>query len=361
MTLLHKPVSAGVLAASLLAVVGAPAYAQGFFEGKTVKLWIGGGVAGGVNAYGRLFARHVVKHLPGKPTIVAKNLGGAGGIGAVKQVYNRSKRDGTEFGTSALGPVTDPLLNPKRKATYDMKKFHWVGAMNQNTQVCTVRSDGPIKSIDDAKKQIVTMGATGRRSQSSKIPLLLNATLDTQFKVIAGYKGSGGHALAFEKGEVMGRCQSWSSLKALRSHWIKTKFFRMLVQLGPRKNPEVGDVPWVMDLVKDPKKRAMIEFGTDHLGMSQPIFLPPGTPKQRVADWKKAFNATMKDAEFLADAKKSRIEINPISGEQVLAVINKIYATDKDTIKVVAAAYKARVGKCDPTSSKGKCKKKKKK
>ncbi|MBT5049996.1 MAG: hypothetical protein HOM58_15955 [Rhodospirillaceae bacterium] len=353
-----------LLSAALVCVLALGAMnhaaAQGYYEGKKLTLWIGGGVAGGVNRYGRMFARHVVKHLPGTPeAVVSKNLPGAGGVGAVKTLYGRAKKDGTEFGTFALGPVTDPLLRPKRKHGYDMLKFNWVGAMNDNVQICHVHSKGPLKTIEDVMDQIVTVGATGRRSQSAKIPMALNASIGTRFKIIAGYRGSGGSALAFEKGEVQAICTSLASIKASRKHFIDTGLIRIIIQTGARKHPDLPHIRLSSELAKSKKQKALLKFATAHLAMSQPIALPPGVPAQRVAEWRKAFAATMKDPAFLEEAKRTSVEIQPKNGDEVLAIVKGIYATPKDIVKATAKAFRTKVTACDYKTSKAgkKCRK----
>lgn len=344
------------VSAATLTVAGAARSAE-YYDGKRVTLWIGGGAAGGVNAYGRLFARHVVNHLPGKPTIVAKNLPGAGGIGAVTTLYKRAKKDGTAFGTFALGPVTDPLLNKKRKYAFDMMKFNWIGALNNNVQVCHVRTDSPIKTIQDVQDNEVTMAATGARSGSAKIPLSVNAALSTRFKVVIGYRGTGGTALAFEKGEVMGRCTSYSSLKALRQHWFDQKLVHILVQVGAKKHADLPNVPWALDLAKS---KDVVRFVAAPLAMAQPIALPPGVPAERVKEWRAAFAATVADPAFLAEAKKLKMEVDPKDGDAVLSVVKGIYATPPAAIALAAKAFKTRTTRCDPNVSK-KCRKARKK
>ena len=169
--------------------------AADFFKGKTLTLWVGGGVSGGVNAYGRVFARHVTRHLPGNPDYVARNLPGAGGVGAVTTLNKRGKRDGTHFGTWAQGAITEPVMRPKKKFNYDMLKFVWIGSLNSSVQTCYVRSDTGIKTIQDARDKKVKMAGTGARSASTQRTMILNAAIGTRFMPILGYRGSGGRIL----------------------------------------------------------------------------------------------------------------------------------------------------------------------
>lgn len=350
------------------AIVGALAATLAFtgtasadtYKGKTLTFWIGGGVSGGINAYGRAWARHAMRHLPGKPDFAARNLPGAGGMGAVTTLFNRAKKDGTHFGTFGQGPITDPLLRPKKKFAYDMQKFIWLGSLVTNIQTCYVRSDSGIKTIQDARDNAVKMAATGARSGTSKTPLTMNAAIGTRFVPITGYRGSGGTYLAIERGETAGRCASYSSLKVVHSDWIEKKYVRFLVQLSPTPHPQMKDVPLAFDLALNERGKNLLRFMYLVPTIANAITLPPGTAPARVKEWQAAWNATLNDSAFRADAKKLRLDINPKSGDQVLAVLKEIYATPKDIVRQAETAFRARKGRCNPEVSK-KCKKKKKK
>ncbi len=358
---MHHRLKSAVFCAAAAALMAASPGAQAaeFFKGKTLTLWIGGGVSGGVNLYGRTFARHVVRHLPGKPDYLARNLPGAGGMGAVTTIYNRAKKDGTEFATFAQGPITDPLLRPKRKYSYDMLKLIWIGSLQSNIQACYVRSDSGIKTIQDARDNVVKMAATGARSGTSKTPLALNAAIGTRFIPITGYRGSGGTYLAIERGETVGRCASYSSLRAVHPDWIKNKYIRFIVQIGPKSHPALPNVPRAMDLAISKQDKALLRFMYQPLAVSNAFVLPPGTNSARVKEWRAAFDATVKDSKFIADATKFKLELDTSNGDRVAAVMKAIYATDKAVLVRAEAAFKARKGRCNPKVSK-KCKKKKK-
>ncbi|MBT7527747.1 MAG: hypothetical protein HN658_10710 [Rhodospirillales bacterium] len=347
------------VAVALGSLAGSPAQAAPFFKGKTLTLWIGGGVSGGVNLYGRPFARHVMRHLPGNPEFVARNLPGAGGMGAVTTLYNRAKNDGTEFATWAQGPITDPLLRPKRKYNYDMQKFVWIGSLQSNIQACYVRSDSGFKTVQDARDKAVKMAATGARSGTSKTPLALNAAIGTRFNPITGYRGSGGTYLAIERGETAGRCASYASLQAVHPDWIASKYVRFLVQIGPRAHPMLPGVPRAIDLALNDEAKALIRFMYQPLEISNAFALPPGTNSTRTKEWRAAFGATIKDPKFLAEAKKMKLELVPSNGERIGVVMAAIYATPKSILKRAEKAFRARKGRCNPKVSK-KCKKKKK-
>jgi tripartite-type tricarboxylate transporter receptor subunit TctC len=358
---MHVPLKAAVfaIAGAVLLASSPGANAADFFKNKTVTLWIGGGVAGGVNLYGRTLAKHIMGRLPGKPDFVARNLPGAGGMGAVTTIYNRAKKDGTAFATFAQGPITDPLLRPKKKYSYDMLKLIWIGSLQSNIQSCYVRSDSDIKTVQDARDKVVKMAATGARSGTSKTPLALNAAIGTRFIPITGYRGSGGTYLAIERGETAGRCASYSSLNAVHPDWIEKKYIRFLVQIGPKPHPAMKGVPRAIDLALTEKDKALLRFMYQPLAVSNAFALPPGTKGARVKEWRAAFDATVKDAKFKAEAKKLKLELDPSDGDMVAAVMRQIYATPWSVLKRAEAAFKARKGRCNPKVSK-KCKKKKK-
>ena len=335
-----------------------------FYKGKTLTLWVGGGVSGGVNAYGRVFARNVTRHLPGNPDYVARNLPGAGGVGAVTTLNKRGKRDGTHFGTWAQGAITEPVMRPKKKFDYDMLKFVWIGSLNSSVQTCYLRSDSGIKTIQDARDRKIKMAGTGARSASTQRTMILNAALGTRFVPILGYRGSGGTHLAIERGEVVGRCSSYDALAINNPHWIKEKYIFFLLQMGTEKHPAIPNVPRARDMVVNDTGRKIIEFMNQPLAISNAIALPPGTDPARVKEWRAAWTATIKDPKFLAEAKKRRMALDPRDGAEVLAILKKIYATPRDVVKAAARALKAEKGRCNPKVSKkcrGKKKRKKKK
>ncbi len=364
MTQLRATALGAIAAIALGAGLAPTGQAAEYFKDKTLTLWVGGGVSGGVNAYGRVFARHVTRHLPGKPDYVARNLPGAGGVGAVTTLNKRGKRDGTHFGTWAQGAITEPVMRPKKKFNYDMLKFIWIGSLNKNVQTCYLRSDSGINNVQDARDKKVKMAGTGARSASTQRTMILNAAIGTRFVPILGYRGSGGTHLAIERGEVVGRCSSYDSLAISNPGWIKSKYVTFILQMGFEKHPMLPNVPRARDLVVNDTGRKIIEFMNQPLAISNTIALPPGTDPARVKEWRAAWTATINDPKFLAEAKKRRMAINPRSGADVLAIMRKIYATPADVVKAAARALKAEKGRCNPKVSKkcrGKRKRKKKK
>ncbi len=356
-----RATAAGAIAAVALGAGFAPAgQAAEYFKGKTLTLWVGGGVAGGVNAYGRTFARHVTRHLPGNPDYVARNLPGAGGVGAVTTLNKRGKRDGTHFGTWAQGAITEPVMRPKKKFNYDMLKFIWIGSLNSTVQTCYLRHDSGINTVQDARDKKVKMAGTGARSASTQRTMILNAAIGTRFVPILGYRGSGGTHLAMERGEVAGRCSSYDSLTISHPDWIKKKYVHFILQMGVEMHPAIPNVPRARNLAINDTGRKIIEFMNQPLAISNTIALPPGTDPARVKEWKAAWTATINDPKFIAEAKKRRMAIRPRNGDEVARIMRKIYATPSEVVKAAAKALKAEKGRCNPKVSK-KCRGKRKK
>jgi tripartite-type tricarboxylate transporter receptor subunit TctC len=329
-----------------------------FYKGKRITLFIGGGVGGGNDTTARSLGRHLENHIPGSPRIVAKNYPGSGGIRAVIALYNVGAKDGTSIGTSALGPVTEPLTRNK-KFNYDMLKFHWIGSLKDEVQTCFVNSNTPIKTVQDAMNNSVTIASTGANSNGTKVPLLLNAVIGTQFKLVIGYGGPSGANLAVEKGETMGRCTGITALMSSRPQWLAQKKVNLLVQIGARKHKAMKGVPWVVDMVKSEEDRQLIKFLSLPMAMTTPIAMPPGTPMDKVKIMRTAFAATLKDPAFRAEAKKLQIELSPKTGDQVLAILKQVYATPPGVIKRAVVAFNTRKARCDPKTFK-RCRKQKK-
>ncbi len=364
MTQFRATARGAIAAAALVAGFAPPSQAAEFFKDKTLTLWVGGGVSGGVNAYGRVFARNVTRHLPGNPDYVARNLPGAGGVGAVITLNTRGKRDGTHFGTWAQGAITEPVMRPNKKFNYDMRKFIWIGSLNSSVQTCYVRSDTGINNVQDARDKKVKMAGTGARSASTQRTMILNAAIGTRFVPILGYRGSGGAHLAIERGEVAGRCSSYDALVVGNPHWIKEKYIKFILQMGFEKHPAIPNVPRARDLVINDTGRKIIEFMNLPLAISNAFALPPGTDSARVKEWRTAWTKTLADPKFIAEAKKRRMAISPRNGDEVAAIMRDISATPPAVVKAAAKALKAEKGRCNPKVSKkcrGKRKKKKKK
>lgn len=307
-----------------------------FYKDKNVELYIGYSSGGGYDVYARLLARHMDRHLPGKPTLVVKNMPGAGSLVLANWLYGAAPKDGTAFGTVGRGVAFDPLLGSD-KAKFDPTKFNWIGSMNDEVSVCVAWHTSGITSFEQLMDQKLVVGGTGPTADTDQFPKVLNGTLGTKFDIITGYPGGNDISLAMERGEVKGRCGwSWSSIVATRKDWVDQGKIKILVQLSTAKHPDLPNVPLIMDFAKTPEQKQILKLVFTRQAMGRPFVAPPGVPKERVAVLRDAFMATLKDKQFLADAEKMKLEINPVSGQKVQELIQETYATPKPVADKVA-------------------------
>jgi tripartite-type tricarboxylate transporter receptor subunit TctC len=354
---------AGVIPLCAVSLAAGAVPAAEFYKGKTLTLWIGGGVSGSTNLIGRTFVKHAARHLPGKPDFAARNLPGAGGIGAVRTLYGRAAKDGTHIGTWALGPVTDPLLNTKKKWGYDMLKFNWLGNMASQVQVCLAWKGAGFATIQDVFDKPMKISSTGARSNGTKVPLALNEAIGTRFRPVLGYRGPGGANLAVERKEVVGRCASYETFRSTKADWVAGGKVNYVVQVGNAKHPDIPNVAFARDHAKTAKDKALVDFVAGPLAISNPFALPPGVPDARLREWRAAWAATMKDPAFLAEMKRYKFTPKPNDGAKVLSILKVLYATPADVVNRAAKAFKTRTARCNPKVSKkcrGKRKRKKK-
>jgi tripartite-type tricarboxylate transporter receptor subunit TctC len=285
-----------------------------FYKGKNVDLYIGYSVGGGYDVYARILARYMGKHIPGNPTIVPKNMEGAGSLRLANWLYNVAPKDGSAFGIIGRGTGFDPLLE-KKGAQFDATKFNWIGSANNEVSVCVAWHTTGIKKIEELYGKELTVGGTGASADTDQFPRVTNGVLGTKFKVITGYPGGNDIGLAMERGEVMGRCGwSFSSVKSTHMNWLNEKKVNLLVQLALKKHPELPDVPLIVDLAKSEEQKRILRIIFARQVMGRPFLAPPGVPPDRVAALRKAFMDTMNDKEFLAEAEKAQLEITPESG-----------------------------------------------
>jgi tripartite-type tricarboxylate transporter receptor subunit TctC len=323
-----------ICSAALMFTVGA-ARSQSleeFFHGKQLTLYIGGGAGGAIDLYARLLARHIVKYLPGNPVISPRNLPAAGGVQAYMALANTAPRDGSAFATSARGPLSDPLYSDKA-APYDVRKFIWIGSMNDDSSVCYTRGESKIRTLTDAQQHEATMASTGVLAESSKFPIALNATIGTRFKVITGYSGTSNTLLAVERGETEGRCTTVGSINATQAGAIEKGMINILVQVGLHKRAELSDVPLALDLARTEEDKAFLRLLVAPLAIASAFALPEGVPADRAAVWRKAFAATLTDARYRDEAAKIRFEVTERSGPEVEEIVRSIYATPQPLIQ----------------------------
>ena len=307
-----------------------------FYKGKTVDLYVGYSAGGGYDIYARALARYMGRFIPGNPTIVPKNMPGAGSLVLANWLYNVASKDGNAFGMIGRGTAFDPLLG-STKAQFDAAKFNWIGSMNDEVSVCVAWHTSGIAKLEDVTQKELTVGGTGPAADTDQFPKVLNATLRTKFKIIPGYPGGNDIDLAMERGEVMGRCGwSWSSVVATHKAWVDDKKINILVQLSLTKHADLPNVPLVMDFAKTDEERHIFRLVFARQPMGRPFLAPPGVPAERTASLRKAFMDTMKDPAFLAEAEKMQLEINPVAGDAVQAIVQDVYQTPKSIAAAVA-------------------------
>jgi tripartite-type tricarboxylate transporter receptor subunit TctC len=313
--------------ASLLALVGAPASAQDFFKGKTVSILVAGTAGGGIDIGARVLARHLGKHIPGHPNVVAQLMPGAGGIRMIEHMIKVAPRDGTVIGTVAPGPIIEPLIG-KRKIGYRMTDFTMLAAMDKDVTLCLAWGASRFKTINDVMKDTMTVAGTGAGSSTDIYPMFLNEVMGTKFRVITGYLGSQETIIAIERGEVDGRCGwGWSSLNSTKPDWVRDRKLTYLLQLALERNPKI-DAPLVLDLAKDDATKQMMTLLFAPMALYKPFFGPPGIPAERTAVLRKAVMDALNDPDLRAEAKKVfGDEIEPTPGEQAQKLIAGIYAT----------------------------------
>jgi tripartite-type tricarboxylate transporter receptor subunit TctC len=325
-------VAAALLTFAPLPLAHPPAYAQSpaeFYKGRTVELYIGYSVGGAYDLYARVLARHLGKHIPGSPTIIPKNMEGAGSLRLANWLYNVGAKDGSVLATIGRGTAFDPLLGSKG-AQFRADKFTWIGSANNEVSVCVAWKTSGISRFEDALSKELIVGGTGQAADTDQFPRILNGVLGTKFKIVTGYPGGNDVTLAMERGEVKGRCGwSWSSVLSTHKRWLDDKSIVVLVQLSLNKHPDLPDVPLIMDFAKTEDQQQMFKLIFARQVMGRPYLAPPDVPKDRAEALRKAFMDTMEDKEFLADAEKSQLEITPVEGTQVEKLVKELYQTPK--------------------------------
>jgi tripartite-type tricarboxylate transporter receptor subunit TctC len=334
---------AAAIASVGIAALGSGVLAQSgedFYKGRNVDLYIGYSVGGAYDLYARVIGRHLGAHITGAPTLVPKNFEGAGSLRLANFLYRVAPQDGSAIGTIGRGIAFDPLLIGQGDA-FDAQKFGWIGSANNEVSVCVARSDSGITKFEDLFTKELTVGGTGTSADTDQFPRVLNHVLGTHFKIVEGYPGGNDVMLAMERGEVQGRCGwSWSSVKSTHKSWVDDKRMVVLIQLSLSKHPELPDVPLVMDFAKTDKQRQILKMVFARNVMGRPYLAPPNLPANRLAALRDAFMATMEDKDFLAEAGKAQLEINPVSGADVETLVKDVYATPAVVVAEAKAAAK---------------------
>jgi tripartite-type tricarboxylate transporter receptor subunit TctC len=326
----HGRTCVAAVAVAFLSAVAARAEGPAdFYKGKNVDLYIGYSVGGAYDLYARVIARHLGKHIPGNPTIVPKNLEGAGSLRLANWLYNVGAKDGTVIGTIGRGTAFDPLLG-SRGAQFQADKFTWLGSANNEVSVCVAWKDSGISKFADVFEKELIVGGTGLAADTDQFPRILNGVLGTKFKIVSGYPGGNDITLAMERGEVKGRCGwSWSSVLATHKRWFDDGSIIVLVQMSLNKHPGLPDIPLVMDLAKTDEQKQIFKLIFARQVMGRPFLAPPRVPNERADALRDAFMRTMNDPEFLGEAEAAQLEINPVSGEDIENLVKEVYKTPK--------------------------------
>ena len=325
----------------LMAGAAAAQDVAAFYKSSPLQIVVGYGPGGGYDAYARLLGRHIGKHVPGAPNIIVQNMPGAASMKAANFIYAIAPKDGSLIGTFSRGLPMQPLLD-KQGVQYDALKFNWIGSIASETSVMFAWAGTGFNTFEDVRQKEMLVSASGAGADSATFPWVTNAVLGTKFRVITGYPDANSTMLAIERGEVQGSAgTSWGSLTSSRGDWLAKNRIVVLAQLGLKSNPAIGKAPLIVDLAKSDADRQVLEMIFARQSFAYPYTAPPGVAPERLAALRKAFNATMEDAAFRADATKMGLEVSPITGEEMSALLDKLYKTPPDVIKRAQAAIDA--------------------
>src|SRR5215831_901761 len=323
-------------AATSAVLAAAPAMAADYYAGKTIELVVGGDAGGGYDIYARTLARHLTRHIPGNPSIVVKNMPGAGSSRAGVYISTVAPKDGTSIGALMPGAIIGPLLDDKPNLQFDPTKVLYIGTADSGVRVCAAHETSKIKTFEDAQRQKTVLGASAAGGATRDYGYMHNHTAGTKFEIVTGYKGTVDITLAMERGEVDGMCGwDWSSVKSQKSDWIADKKVNVLAQVSLEPLEELTErgVPHIWKFVTKDDDRKVAELVVSQQVFQRSYIAPPQTPAEALAILRAGFDATMKDAAFLADADKLKISIAPIQGGKVQDLIARLYATPKEFVE----------------------------
>jgi tripartite-type tricarboxylate transporter receptor subunit TctC len=312
-----------------------------FYKGKTMRMMVGVGAGTGTDLIARMLARHLVNHIPGNPTIIAQNIPGAGSLQMANNLANSGARDGTVIGAPLNGMPTAPLLTPKI-ARFDPTKLIWLGSIYRSNNFAYVWHTSPVQTLEQLKTQELIIGTPGPGSGSYDLAMLSRELLGLKFKLVRGYEGSGQVNIAMERGEVQAQIVGWDSFKAARPTWIADGVVKVIGHYSLEDPPELRPYPRIVDLAKTDADRQALRLVLARQAHGRPYFLPPDVPAARVEALRRAFDATMKDPAFLADAEQMKIDVSPMTGEETQALIAQVHEqTPAEVVERVRAMMEA--------------------
>lgn len=313
---------------SVLSVTLAPVSAQEpFYKGKTVRIIVGFAAGGGFDTYSRVISRHMGKHIPGNPTIIVENMTGAGSLIAANQLYKVAKPDGLTIGNFIGGLIMQQVLGGTG-IEFDARKFEWIGVPVTDNVVCALRKESGVTSAEKwfASKTPVKLGGTAPGSTTDDVAKVLRTAIGLPLQLVSGYKGTADIRLAADSGEVAGGCWAWESIKVTWKSALEAGDVNVVLQAMPKSHPELQKVPLAINFAKTEEARKLIQVGIhDSSAITRPYMVPPGTPKERVQLLRKAFLDTLKDPEFAAEAKKSKLDVYPVTGEEIERIIDGLF------------------------------------
>jgi hypothetical protein len=339
-----------LLAASLVILTPITALADAVSDfysgpGKVIRFIIRTPPGGGYDLLSRLLARHMGRHIPGNPTITPINMPGGGGIVAANYMAQLAPKDGTVLSIISQGLATDQALGLSPQLTSDLRSFNWIANVEYSNQLLAVWHTSPTKTLDDAKRRVTRIGSTGAGSASVQLPAFYNNVLGTKFQIVFGYPGGIDVDLAMERGEVEGRgTNPYSDYMAAKPDWIPKKLAVPLIQVGMEKEPALPDVPLLRDQAVRPEDKPLLEFMSRAVTVGRPLATTPGVPAERVEALRKAFHDTLRDPEFIADAKRTNAELRPMPGDQLAQLYRDLIGAPqqiKDRVKVALEPRKA--------------------
>lgn len=309
--------------------------AEEFYKGKSIRFIVGFTAGGGFDVYARAIARHIGKHIPGRPTTIVDNMPGAGSLIAANYIYNQAKPDGLTIGHWIGGWVVQQVIKASEGIKFDARKFEWAGLVVNDNPACVLTKASGITSLDRwfATKDPIKIGVTGAGSDTHYVPSILKVALGLPAQLVEGYKGTADIRLAADSGELHGGCWAWESLKPTWRKGLETGDVKPIIQAVPKKHPDLLDVPNAIDYAKSDEARQLIQAGIHNTSaINRSFSLSPGTPKDRVRILQKAFMDTMKDSEFLAEAQKSKLDLNPLSGDEVAKIVASFFELKPDIV-----------------------------
>jgi tripartite-type tricarboxylate transporter receptor subunit TctC len=310
--------------------------AAAFYQGKTIHLDVGFGPGGEDDLWARVISRHIGNHIPGHPLMIVQHMPGSGGLLVANRLYNTAAKDGTVIGMINRGIPFEPLLGGQG-TQFDALMFSYIGSPGRDTTVCAARKDAAVKTMQDLYTKELTVGGTGSGADTAIYPQFLSALLRMKFKLVKGYKGSHGIQLAMERKEVDGICLAHDSL--MRGTLARSGQLNILLQAGLAPDPRFKDVPQALQAAHSPDERKALELFFARVAVGRPFVMPPQVPAERIAVIRDAFQATLRDEAFRADAKKLRLRISPVTAQEMTAIVANAYKTPaaivKQTIKAL--------------------------